>query len=131
MPRCYVLKKYHHYTTYKSLKAKAASLDNDPVYSENYWQQLPSTTTTTIKTANLTDAFNQQQNYSENQKAPISPTEPCIAPIYYNNTQENQSGKCFLKFISLHCISFNFTAYILHTLIQFIILTPSSYLIPN
>ncbi|CAO1341663.1 unnamed protein product [Diamesa serratosioi] len=113
MPRCYVLKKYHHYTTYKSLKAKAASLNNDPVYSENYWQQLPSTT---IKTANTNDAFNQQQqqqqNDSEKEKTPINPTEqPCIAPIYYNNTQENQSGKCFLKFISLHCISFNFTAY--------------------
>lgn len=75
MPRCYILKK-HVNQSKPTVKDKPVFDDGNTISS---WQ--PKTSNVALK----------------RHDTPISPTE-VYASICYNNTLENQSGKCFLKF---------------------------------
>lgn len=75
MPRCYILKK-HVNQSKSTVKDKPVLGDGNTTPS---WQ--PKTSNVALK----------------RHDTPISPTE-VYASICYNNTLENQSGKCFLKF---------------------------------
>lgn len=75
MPRCYTLKK-HVNQSKSTVKDKSVLGDGNTTSS---WQ--PKTSNAALK----------------RHDTPISPTE-VYASICYNNTLENQSGKCFLKF---------------------------------
>ena len=75
MPRCYILKK-HVNQSKPTVKDKPVLDDGNTTSS---WQ--PKTSNVALK----------------RHDTPISPTE-VYASICYNNTLENQSGKCFLKF---------------------------------
>lgn len=37
----------------------------------------------------------------DNSPGPVSPTEACVAPIYYNNVLENRTGKSFYLIFKL------------------------------
>lgn len=75
MPRCYILKK-HVNQSKSTVKDKPVLGDGN---TTQCWQ--PKTSNVALK----------------RHDTPISPTE-VYASICYNNTLENQSGKCFLKF---------------------------------
>lgn len=75
MPRCYILKK-HVNQSKPTVKDKPVLDDGNTISS---WQ--PKTSNVALK----------------RHDTPNSPTE-VYASICYNNTLENQSGKCFLKF---------------------------------
>lgn len=77
MPRCYILKK--HVNQSKSTVKDKPVLGDGNTTQTQCWQ--PKTPHVALK----------------RHDTPISPTE-VYASIRYNNTLENQSGKCFLKF---------------------------------
>lgn len=83
MPRCYILKK--HANQSKSTVKDKPVLDDGNTTSS--WQ--PKTSNVALK----------------RHDTPISPTE-VYASICYNNTLENQSGKCFLKFFNFLPLGF-------------------------
>ena len=83
MPRCYILKK--HANQSKSTVKDLPVLDDGNTTPS--WQ--PKTSNVALK----------------RHDTPISPTE-VYASICYNNTLENQSGKCFLKFFNFFLLAF-------------------------
>lgn len=82
MPRSHILKK-HVNQSKSTVKDKPVLGDGNTTPS---WQ--PKTSNVALK----------------RHDTPISPTE-VYASICYNNTLENQSGKCFLKFFNIFCAS--------------------------